>query len=43
MMGDNRLTSHDSRADNVGPLSKSMILGKAKRVIFPFSNWRSVE
>ena len=43
VMGDNRLTSHDSRADNVGPLSKSMILGKAKRVIFPFSNWRSVE
>ena len=43
VMGDNRLTSHDSRTDNVGPLSKSMILGKAKRVIFPFSNWRSVE
>lgn len=43
VMGDNRLTSHDSRADNVGPLSKSMILGKAKWVIFPFSNWRSVE
>lgn len=43
VVGDNRRTSHDSRAFNVGPLSRDMIVGKAARVILPFSAWRKVE
>ncbi len=43
VVGDNRLTSHDSRASDVGPISREMIMGKATRVIFPFSGWRALE
>jgi len=43
VMGDNRFSSHDSRADNVGPLPASYIMGKVTRVLLPFSNARSVE
>ncbi len=43
VVGDNRRTSHDSRASDVGPISRDMIMGKATRVIFPFSDWRTLE
>ena len=43
MIGDNRRTSHDSRASDVGPISRDMIMGKVKCVLFPFGNWRSVD
>ncbi len=43
VIGDNRRTSHDSRASDVGPISRDMIMGKVKCVLFPFGNWRSVD
>lgn len=43
VVGDNRLTSHDSRSSDVGPIGREMIMGKAVRVIFPFNAWRKVE
>ena len=43
VMGDNRGNSHDSRASDVGPISRSAIMGKVKCVLFPFNQIRSVE
>ena len=43
VIGDNRRTSHDSRADDVGPLSASAIMGKVKCVLFPLNKIRGVE
>ncbi len=43
VIGDNRRTSHDSRADDVGPISRDMIMGKVEQVLFPLSAWRKVE
>ena len=43
VIGDNRLTSHDSRADDVGPISRDMIRGKVKCVIWPLNAIRSVK
>lgn len=43
VMGDNRRTSHDSRADDVGPISRSAIMGKVKCVLLPFSAIRGVQ
>ena len=43
VIGDNRGNSHDSRANDVGPLERSYILGKVRQVIWPLSSWRSVE
>ncbi|MBR1585746.1 MAG: signal peptidase I [Clostridia bacterium] len=43
VMGDNRRTSHDSRADDVGPISASAIMGKVKCVILPLNAIRGVE
>ena len=40
VVGDNRGNSHDSRASDVGPISRSMIQGKVTRVLIP---WRDVE
>lgn len=41
-IGDNRLTSHDSRAADVGPISRDMIMSKVRCVIWPLGNIRSV-
>ena len=43
MIGDNRLTSHDSRASDVGPISRSEIMGKVTNVILPWQNRRAAE
>lgn len=40
VMGDNRDHSNDSRA--VGPLTRDMIRGHVRYVVFPFSNIRSI-
>ena len=43
VVGDNRLWSHDSRASDVGPISRNDIVGKVTRVILPFGNARAVK
>ena len=43
VVGDNRGNSHDSRARDVGPLSRSQIVAHVRTVIFPFGNIRGVE
>ena len=43
VIGDNRRSSHDSRANDVGPISESAIMGKVKCVIFPFNAIRGIE
>jgi len=43
VIGDNRFPSHDSRADDVGPISGDMLQGKVKCVIWPLSRIRTVE
>ena len=43
VMGDNRFSSHDSRSGDVGPLSREMILGKAKWVIWPLQGIRKLQ
>ena len=43
VIGDNRLTSHDSRAEDVGPISRDMIKGKVKWVMWPLNRIRGVE
>lgn len=43
VIGDNRLSSHDSRAFDVGPISRAMLQGHVRRVIWPLSRVRSVE
>ena len=43
VIGDNRRSSHDSRAADVGPISGSMLQGHVKKVIWPLSRIRNVE
>ena len=43
VMGDNRFSSHDSRASDVGPISRTAIMGKVKCVILPWGQHRVVE
>lgn len=43
VMGDNRANSHDSRAGDVGPLTRDQIVGHVRSVLFPFNAWRTVE
>ncbi len=43
VVGDNRTNSHDSRSDDVGVITKSMIVGRVRYVIWPLSDIREVE
>ncbi len=43
VMGDNRNNSHDSRSADVGPISRSLFIGKARFTVWPFDRWGSVE
>lgn len=43
VIGDNRYSSHDSRADDVGPIGRGAIMGKVKAVILPFNQFRTVK
>ena len=43
VMGDNRLTSHDSRASDVGPLHRDQIMGKARFVLWPLNRIRGIK
>lgn len=43
VMGDNRGNSHDSRASDVGPISRDAIMGHVRSVLFPFNKIRGVE
>ena len=43
VMGDNRYSSHDSRSNDVGPISRSAIMGRVTQVVLPLSAWRSVK
>ncbi len=43
VMGDNRGNSHDSRASDVGPLSRSAIMGKVSAVLWPLNKIRGIE
>ena len=40
-MGDHRNNSNDSRA--LGSISRNMIVGHVRRVLYPFSDMRGVE
>ena len=40
VIGDNRNNSKDSRSAMVGPLSRNMITGHVRAVVFPFGNFR---
>lgn len=42
VMGDNRDNSHDSRASDVGALTREQIRGHVQYVVYPFSNFRKV-
>ena len=43
VIGDNRSSSHDSRAGNVGAISANMLRGHVKKVIWPLSMLRDVK
>ncbi len=43
VIGDNRYSSHDSRYSEVGPLSRDMIMGKVKFVMWPLNKIRTVK
>lgn len=43
VVGDNRGPSHDSRAVDVGPISRKAILGKVLWVLFPFNAIRTAK
>lgn len=43
VIGDNRGNSHDSRARDVGPLTRSQIVAHVRFVLFPFNKIRAVK
>ena len=43
VVGDNRASSHDSRYNDVGPISRDAIMGKVTRVLLPWSARRTVK
>ena len=42
VMGDNRAVSHDSRADDVGTLRLDYIIGRARSVVYPLNQTRTL-
>ncbi len=42
LMGDNRTNSNDSRNPAVGPVSRDMIMGKVRYVMFPLDHAREI-
>ncbi len=42
VMGDNRASSHDSRARDVGPITREMIVGHASLVVLPLDQIRII-
>lgn len=42
VLGDNRISSNDSRNELVGPIPIARIVGKAHFVVFPFDHWHGV-
>ncbi len=42
VMGDNRASSHDSRARDVGPITRDMIVGHASLVVLPLDQIRVI-
>ena len=43
VVGDNRGNSHDSRAGDVGPLTRNQIVAHVRTVLFPFNAVRGVD
>lgn len=43
VLGDNRAVSNDSHVADVGPLERSQIIGKVRAVVWPVSQWRSIQ
>ncbi len=43
VIGDNRLTSNDSRKENIGPISRDMLQGKVKCVLWPLNRIRGIQ
>lgn len=43
VMGDNRATSRDSRASEVGPITRDMIIGHVRCVLWPLNKIRGIE
>ena len=44
VMGDNRDNSNDSRnLTKVGPITRDMIVGHVRQVVYPFDKWRGVQ
>lgn len=43
VVGDNRGTSHDSRAEDVGPITRDMITGKVRLILWPLNSIGTVK
>ena len=43
VIGNNRRSSHDSRASDVGPISLSMLQGHVRKVVWPLNRLRDIQ
>lgn len=43
VMGDNRNNSTDSRKSYIGPIAQKLVVGKARCILFPFSNFGPIK